>query len=271
VQLNKSLAAGHLLLGLCLREQGNGRAARASLETASLLDPGLPAPREALAALYDASGETSRAIDQLEALVALDGSRPARLVALGRAYADAGRHEAAVLTLGRAVERFPDSSTAYAALGRVWLDAAEARRDTVALRKAVEALSTAASHSDATSEALTDLGRALLLSGDTASAERALRQALAKLPVPPDAYLHLATIAGREGHVQEARDSLVNYATLVGDEKTVAGVAMRIAHYSVSLGEPQVAARWIERAIAEAGPTPALLALKRRVSVLSAQ
>jgi Flp pilus assembly protein TadD len=176
-----------------------------------------------------------------------------------------------VLTRGRAVERFPDSSTAYAALGRVWLDAAVARRDSVALRKAVEALSGAASHSDATSEALTDLGRAWLLSGDAASAERALRQALLKMPVPPEAYLHLATIAERERHVQEARDSLVKYATLIGDQKPVASVAMRIAEHSVRLGEPHVALRWIDRAIVEAGPSDALLALKRRVSVLSAQ
>jgi tetratricopeptide (TPR) repeat protein len=269
VRLDRSLAAAHLLLGLCWREQGNGRAARASLETATALDPGLTAPREALAALYEASGETGRAIDQLEALVALDYARPARLVALGRAYAEAGRHEAAVLTLGRAVERFPDSSTAYAALGRVWLEAAEARRDPSALRKAVQALSTAVSHADATSDTLADLGRAWLLSGDAAAAERALRQALARLPVPPTAYLDLAAIAARKRHVQEARDSLVKYATLIGDEQAVASVAPRIAEYSIGLGEPHVAVRWIDRAIAEAGSTPALLALKRRASVVS--
>lgn len=270
VRLDKSLAVAHLVLGLCRREQGNARAARASLEVAAVLDPGLTSPREALVALYDASGETTRAIDQLEALVALDGARPARLVALGRAYADAGRHESAVLTLGRAVERFPDSSLAYAALGRVWLEASEARRDTVALRKAVEALTTAASHSDVTSEALTDLGRALLRSGDSVAAERALRQALTKTPVTVDAYRHLATISGRARRVQEARDLLIRYATL-GEQKTLAGVATRIAEYSISLGEPKVARHWIERAINEAGATPALLALRRRASALSGQ
>src|SRR5919106_1702660 len=133
--------------------------------------------REALVPLYTGA-EKTRAIDQLEALVALDPAKPARLVALGRAYADAGRHEAAVLTLGRAVERFPDSSEVYAALGRVWLEAAEQRRDNVALKKAVEALSTATRHSDATSNALTDLGRAYVLSGDLTAAERAFRQAV---------------------------------------------------------------------------------------------
>jgi Tfp pilus assembly protein PilF len=135
----------------------------------------------------------------------------------------------------------------------------------VALRKAVQALSTAASHSDAASETLTDLGRACLLSGDPGAAERALRQALARLPVAPNAYLHLATITARDGRVQEARDSLLRYAALVGDHKPLAGIATRIAQYSVQLGQPELAMKWIDRAIDEAGPTPALLALKGRL------
>jgi tetratricopeptide (TPR) repeat protein len=214
VRLDKSMAPAHLLLGLCLRDQGDGPAARASLETAVLLQPGLTAPREALVSLY-ASSERTRAIDQLEALVALDPSRPARLVALGRAYADAGRHEAAVMTLGRAVERFPDSSEAYAALGRVWLEAAEQRRDTVALKKAVEALLTATSHSDATSDAFTDLGRAYVLAGESESALRAFRQALDQFPVQPEAYFQLATLAARTGQLSEGRDALVRYLALI--------------------------------------------------------
>jgi tetratricopeptide (TPR) repeat protein len=214
VRLDNSLAAAHLLLGLCLREQGNTAAARAALEAAILLEPGLTAPREALLSLYGPS-EKTRAIDQLEALVALDAARPARLVALGRAYADAGRHEAAVLTLGRAVERFPDSSEAYAALGRVWLEAAEQRRDTVALKKSVEALSTATSHSDATSDAFTDLGRAFALAGDPASAERAFRQALDQFPVQPEAYLQLASLAARTGQIQEGQSALARYIALM--------------------------------------------------------
>jgi tetratricopeptide (TPR) repeat protein len=214
VRLDKSLAAAHLLLGLCLRDQGDVAGARAALETTVALAPGLIAPREALVPLYGTS-ERTRAIDQLEALVALDSSRPARLVALGRAYADSGRHEAAVLTIGRAVERFPDSAEAYAALGRVWLEAAEQRRDNVALKKSVEALSTATTHSDATSAAFTDLGRAYTLVGDTPAAERAFRQATDQFPVQPDAYLQLALLAARTGQYTQGRDALTRYLALM--------------------------------------------------------
>lgn len=266
VRLENADASAHLLLGLTLRELGDLRGARAALETASSLDAGLTAPREALVTVYRALGETRRAIDQLEALVALDNENPARAVALGRAYADAGRTEAAVLTLGRAVERFPDASAAYAALGRVWLDAASARRDPVALRKAVEALATAASHTDVTSEALTDYGRALLMQGDRAGAERVLRQAIATLPTAPEAYLHLARIAERTGRPQAARDFLVRYATLVGIDEAGTSVIARIAQHSIAIGEPKIAVHWIDRTIAQNGPAPELVALKRVAS-----
>ena len=224
----------------------------------------MTAPREALAGLFTSMGESARAIDQLEALAALDPNEPNRQVALGLAHAHARRYEAAVLTLSRAVERFPDETTVYAALGRVWLDAAETRDDSVALKKAVQALSTAASHSDVASESLTDLGRALLLAGDPVGAERVLRQAITRLPIRADAYRHLAGIEARDGRVQEARDALIRYATLVGDTEPLAGVATQIASYSIRLGDPALALRWIDRAVDEAGTTPALALLRQR-------
>ena len=126
----------------------------------------------------------------------------------------------------------------------------------------MQALSTAASHSDATSDTLTDLGRALLASGDAVSAERALRQALTRLPVRPDAYRYLAAVVVKDGRVQDARDALIRYATLVGDAEPVASIATQIASYSLRLNEPQLALRWIDRAMDEGGPTAALTALK---------
>jgi tetratricopeptide (TPR) repeat protein len=264
VALDPTMAEAHFALGLCHREQGDLARAQASLETATRLSPGLTAPREALAGVYADRGETSRAIDQLAALAALDPANSTRLVALGVAHARARRHEAAVLTLSRAVERFPNDPQVYGALGRVWLDAAEAGGDPVALRKALEALTTAATHSDATSETLTDLGRAWTRTGDLPNAERALRQATSRLPVFPDAYLHLAAVSGRAGRVHEARDALVNYAVLVDHRVPIAHVATQIAAYSIRLGEPQLAIRWLDRAEDESGATPELAQLRRR-------
>ena len=264
VGLDSSMADAHFVLGLCHREQGDAPRARASLEMATQLAPGLTAPREALAGVYADSGDSSRAIDQLEALAALDPTTSARFVALGVAHARARRHEAAVLTLSRAVERFPNDPGVYGALGRVWLDAAEARQDPVALKKALEALTTAATHTDATSETLADLGRAWMRSGDLSAAQRVLRQATTRLPVYPAAFLHLALVSGRAGRLQEARDALVKYAVLVDETVPMAEVATQIAAYSIRLGQPQLALRWIDRAADETGDTPELVALRRR-------
>jgi tetratricopeptide (TPR) repeat protein len=266
VALDRSLAEAHLLLGLTLRDQGQLPAARRSLETAAQLAPGLTAPREALAGIYAATGDNPRAVDQLEALAALDSSHPDRFVALGLAYARVRRHEAAVLTLSRAVERFPNEAGVYAALGHVWLELAEATGDGVALKKAIEALTTAAAHVEVSSATLTDLGRARLQSGDNVGAERAFRQAILRLPVQPQAYRELALLAESRREYQDARESLIRYATLVGDAQPVAAVATQIAGYSMRLGDADVALRWIDRAIDESGATPALAALRRRAA-----
>ena len=97
-----------------------------------------------------------------------------------------------------------------------------------------------------------------MLAGDRLAAERALRQAVAKLPVPPDAYLHLADVTARDGRIQDARDALLKYATLMGDERPLANVATQIAEYSVRLGDNALAVRWFDRAIDEGGPSTAL-------------
>ena len=76
--------------------------------------------------------------------------------------------------------------------------------------------------------------------------------------MPPEAYLQLADVTARDGRIQDARDALLKYATLVGDEKPLATVATQIADYSVRLGEPALAVRWFDRAIDEAGPSAAL-------------
>jgi tetratricopeptide (TPR) repeat protein len=258
--LNASLEEARFLLGLCQRDDGDLTGARDTLQSAVERVPAAVAPREALAGVYGLLGDEAKAIEQLEALAALEPARPERLVAVGMAQADAGRREAAVRTLGRAVERYPESPRVYAALGHVWLSLAEARQDRVALKKAIEALVQAAAYSDTSSETLAELGRAWMLDGDRVAAERTLRQAVSRLPVPAGAYLHLAAVTERAGRIQDSRDALIQYATLVGDQQPLAAVATRIAQLSVRLGDPVLAVRWFERALDEAGPTAVLLA-----------
>lgn len=257
--IEPTLADAHYVLGLSQRDLDQLPAARKSLEEAARRSPASQtSAREALAEVYLSEGDFNKAINQLEALAALEPAKPDRVVAVGLAQARAGRDDAAVITLGRAVDRFPDAAQVYAALGHVWLTEAQRRGDRVALNKAVEALAQAASRPDATSDTFAELGHARLLAGDRSAAEKALRQALSKLPVPAEAYLQLAEVTGHDGRIQDARDALLKYATLIGDEKPMAGVATQIGDYSIKLGEPALAVRWFDRAIDEAGPSTSL-------------
>jgi tetratricopeptide (TPR) repeat protein len=259
LSIDPAMGEAHYVLGLVQRDLDRLPAARTSLEEAARRSPASQtSAREALSEVYLQDGDYGRAINQLEALAALEPTRSDRVVAVGLAQSRAGREDAAVITLGRALERFPDAPQVYAAIGHVWLTEAQRRGDRVALNKAIEALQQAASRSDATSDTFTELGRAWSLAGDRLAAERALRQAVAKPPVPPDAYLQLADVTARDGRIQDARDALLMYATLIGDERPLATVATRIADYSVRLGEPALAVRWFDRAIDEAGPSVAL-------------
>jgi tetratricopeptide (TPR) repeat protein len=271
--IDPSLGEAYYVLGLVQRDLDQLPAARKSLVEAARRSPASQtAAREALAEVYALEGDHARAITELEAVAALDPSRAERAVALGLAQARAGREDAAVITLSRAAERFPDATAVYAALGHVWLTAAERRGDPasgaptaragvydrVALNKALEALIQAATHSDAAGETFAELGRAWLLAGDPKAAERALRQSVASLPVPPDAYLQLADVTSRDGRIQDARDALLKYATLVGDDRPLTAVAVRIGDYSVRLGDPSLAVRWFDRAIDDGGANAAL-------------
>jgi tetratricopeptide (TPR) repeat protein len=258
--IDPTLSDARFLLGLCQRDLGDPQEARRTLEAVVSAMPGATGPREALAEVYAALGDHQRAIDALEALSALDPARHEPLVAVGLAYARSGRETQALQVLTRAVERFPDSPGVYSALGHVWLTQAERRADRVALLKAIEALTEAGTHATSSSSALSDLGRALTLAGDYAGAERALRQAVTRLPVSSDAFLRLAAVTERQGRLPEARDALLQYMALEGDREPQAGVATRIADLSLRIGEPLLAARWLDRAIDESGPSPSLLA-----------
>jgi tetratricopeptide (TPR) repeat protein len=129
----------------------------------------------------------------------------------------------------------------------------------VALDKARSALARAASLDEPSGLTLMLLGRVRALSGDLEGAERELRRAVERLPAPPDAFARLADVLERRRRWSEARDALVEYATLVSGTPAVATTAPRIGALSMRIGDPHAAAYWYEKAIAESGPSGPLL------------
>ncbi len=260
-------AHAHYLLGVSLRDVARLDEASEALATAARLMPGLLAIREARADVFEARGQTARAVDELNALAALEPERAERAVAVAAAYANAGRHEAAVLALGRAAERFPESALVFTTLGGVWMRAAEAG-DSVALDKALAALERAAAMRDANGDTLALLGQARLRAGDLDGAERDLRAAVLRLPVKPEAYRALADVCERLNRPAEALDALARFATLAAGTPAAGAVAPRLGDLAMRAGDPHGAAYWYERATAELGPS-AGLQLKRAEADMS--
>src|SRR5699024_4872745 len=121
--------------------------------------------------------------------------------------------------------------------------------------KALQALAHAAGNDDS-SEALTLLGRALLLAGEPDRAERALQEAVRAQPVDPLAFYYLADAAERQAHYGSARDALLDYAALRGDQADArkrSGEATRIGELSLRAGDPASAATYFLKA-ADATP-----------------
>ena len=258
--IDERFAAGHYLLGLCLRAADQPAAGVEALERAVQIEPGLSAAREELAEAYSATHRDKEATNQLEALAALEPNRPERQLALGLAYGRGGRSDLAVITLRRVAEDHPENPLVYVALGRVWLEAAEAQRDRVALKKALEALEVVVRRSPPGSEALLLLGRAQLLAGEPAAAERTLKQATAQFPIEPAALLQLASVAERAGHLGTARDALVRYTAISGDGIPPPERAIHLGDLSMRLNEPAAAVGWYLKASTIDSAPPATIA-----------
>ncbi|MBF8301573.1 MAG: hypothetical protein HW394_1943 [Acidobacteria bacterium] len=205
--LDGRFTEAHYLLGMCLRERGQDEEALRALTRAVEVNPAFVAAREELVDLFDRTGRRREELEQLEALAALEPARAERLVSVGLAYARWGRTDAAILTLGRANDR-------------------------VALIKAIEALQPTASSATASGETLTLYGRAVLLAGDARLAERTLLQAVGKPPVEPATFRYLADAAERLGHLPAARDALLRYVALAGEDEVDQATAERITRLS---------------------------------------
>lgn len=248
VRLDERMADAHYLMGMCLRDKGRHAEALSAIERAVALEPGLIPAREELADLYATADRRGDQLEQLQVLAALDRDRVARQLAVAMAHARSGHWDSAVLTLGNALERNPSDPEIYRALGQVWLE--RPRDDAAFLGKARDALQRAASSPDATSQALTLYGRALLEAADFEGAERAFEQATTRYPIDPPAFLLHAAAAERQGHFEAARTSLIRYGGLTASDADFVSRAARIASLSLRLDDAQAAVMWYERACA---------------------
>jgi tetratricopeptide (TPR) repeat protein len=234
--------------------------ARAAFERAIALSPAFIPAREELAELHRLHQRTRDEIEQLDALYALDPDKPERLIAVARAHLRAGKRDLAVMTLGRAAERFDEHPGVYTALGYVWLQAAEDRGDPSDIGKALEALEPVAAQSTASSDTLGMYGRALMLAGRYAEAEAVFRQASQRFPIEPEVLPHLASVAERLGHLDDARQALVKYSILVDEDRLEAARAARIADLSMQLSDAVTAVAWYQRSDALRTSDASLLA-----------
>jgi tetratricopeptide (TPR) repeat protein len=250
VKINPNFHEAHYVLGLCLKDREQLGEARAAFDRAITLSPAFIPAREELVDLYHLQNNPRAEIEQLEALFALDPAKAERLIAVGLAYLRAGNRELAVVTLRRAAELFPDTPGIYAALGQVWLEAAEQGGDPSDLRKALEALERAVTQTNASSETLGYYGRALILAGQQARAEVIFRQASQRFPTDPAVLPHLATLAQKLGHLDEARQALVRYSILIDEDREQALHAVRIADLSMQLNDAMAAVAWYEKSAA---------------------
>jgi tetratricopeptide (TPR) repeat protein len=248
LRLDDRLADAHYLLGVCLRDQDRVPDALKALQRAVALSPGLVPAREELADLYSSLNRHTDELDQLQVIASLDRDHIARQVAIGLAHARAGHWDLAVLTLTGALDVSPNEPEIYRALGKVWLE--RPRDDRAFLSKARQALQRVASSPAATSETLTLYGRALLQEGDVESAEHALHQATLRYPIDPQALTLYASTAEKQAHFESARQALVAYGGLIGNDVDIAPRAARIAALSIRLGDPETAANWLTKAAA---------------------
>lgn len=247
----EATAEMHYLLGLALKDSGRTADAQRSLEKAIGMSPGFIAAREELADLYGRERRRTDALEQLQVLAGLDRTHVERQVVVALAQARAGHTEPAVVTLGTALERTSDDPRVYQALGQVWLQDADAHDDQLSLNKALEALERAATGTNATSGALTWFGRALLRDGQVDRAEQVLQLATTRFPVDPAAFFYYANAAERLRHLDAARQALIDFAALQGDDGQAAERAERIASLSMMLSDPAAAAKWLRKAVDE--------------------
>jgi tetratricopeptide (TPR) repeat protein len=266
IRSDDSMVRAHYLLGLVYRDSQETAEAIASLQQAIRLAPSFLPAREELADLYRSLNRPADERSQLAALAAAD-SRVERSIALALADVRDGQFESARLTLASMTAAAPGDSRIALALGRLHLARASLGSDEDAIVQAVSALESALGGTARRSEGLALYGRALFLSGDTAGAERLLREAVATTPVHPEAFAFLADAAEALHHPALARDALLSLDALEGDTvgpDVRVGRNRRIGALSLLSSDPAPAVRFLTFALAAGRTDPETLALLSR-------
>lgn len=204
----------HYLRGLALAGAGRTGDARRAFERAVALDAGTVAPRLALAALHESARRPQEALALREAVAALAPETPGPILGLADAYVRTGQVQQADAALARAESRHPDNRVILLARARLLVDRADRNADTASLRRALQMLAAPAAQRDASGEMLALYGRALLLDGSLAAAERTLQRAVLTTPVPTTAFALLAEASARRGHATEAARARAQHAAL---------------------------------------------------------
>ena len=251
VGLNDNFAEAYYLLGLVLRDTQAEPQAVDALERALRLSPSLTPAREELADLYRAMGRPVEELKQLQSLATLD-PQTSRTVAIALAEARQGQFDGAISTLANAAALDPADADVQLALGRVQVLKSERTLDRRAVTAALAALEIALQTSPRRSEALSLLGRALYLSGDTTGALHTLESAIAATPAVNEAYGYLADAAERQNDLERARTALITLDTLEGDTATAAvraARARRIGVLALKTNLPPIARQQLQRAV----------------------
>jgi tetratricopeptide (TPR) repeat protein len=260
IELDGGLAEAYYVSGLAWRDLHDVSKATAAMKKAVEIAPASLPEREELAALYREAGQRRAELEQLQALAGLDSGHVERTIAVGTARARSGQVELAILTLGNALEQFPDDLALYGAIGHVWLDVARAHPDrTDALAKALEALERAAASATSTSDVKLWYGQALVQDQQIEAAERVLQQATERFPVNPQAFADYAEVAEQLDHPAAARQALLGYHALVGDDAKFAARAFRIGRLSLQLNDVSTAVYWLRRASTANPGNPSIL------------
>jgi tetratricopeptide (TPR) repeat protein len=195
-------------LGEALQQTGRGNAIGA-LQKAVALSPTSAELRVMLALYWQRKNDWPHARDELTAAARLEPQNPLWQMALGGAYVHLGNLVTALEYYQNAVQLSPSDTQTWRALALFCVENSAYIED-VGLNAALQAFAL----EPGSAENVDILGRALLLTGETDSAEALFKKALALAPGNPSPVFHLGLLYLQTGQLNLARQALLSAQTL---------------------------------------------------------